>query len=90
MKKASPLQVKNAVKTAGKKSKMTEMERYAKARNAQLKPPAIAMGPVEFHDPHSDLHHLERAAEIKANPTRHRAAMAIAKKKIKSLTSIAK
>jgi hypothetical protein len=94
MKKKSPMQMKKAAPKNDAKGKMdhtsgkgarpkSAMERYADQRNASLR--AAAMMPMMEHDPATDVHHLQKAAEINGDESRKRAARTHAAKKIKML-----
>nr|WKF58825.1 hypothetical protein HUO10_003326 [Paraburkholderia busanensis] len=96
MKKQTPMQMRKEVKPqpkakADKKSQhpMSAMERYAQERAAKSKAAKVPPLTVEMHDPHSDMHTLARAAEIRRNPSRHRAAKTAAKQRIKDLADVA-
>jgi hypothetical protein len=94
--KKTPMQMKKSVKsdpkskqdhTSGKgKRAKSAMEKYADQRNASLQ--AAAVPSLMQHDPQSDLYHLEKAAEIKGDESRHRAAQAHAKKKMARLQKV--
>lgn len=45
--------------------------------------------PMDDYQAESDLHHLTRAHEVKKDPKRHKAAKALARKKIQALQSAA-
>jgi len=47
------------------------------------KKPAAA--PMDDYQAESDLHHLTRAAQVKADPKRHKAAMTLAKKRMQEM-----
>lgn len=42
----------------------------------------------EYYSPEGDLHHLTRAHEVKSNPKRHKAALALAKQKQAAMQAI--
>lgn len=97
MKKQTPMQMrKKEVKSDPKKKAdhksqrpMSAMERYAQERNAKMKASKVPPLTVEIHDAHSDMHTLTRAAEIRRNPSRHRAAKTVAKQRVKDLMDVA-
>lgn len=49
-----------------------------------------AIGMPHDYQAHDDLHHLKRAEEIKSDPKRHRAAVALAAKEKDALGKIAR
>jgi len=70
------------------------MEGYAAKRTAELKKPKAGVSiaevrPMIMHDPEGDLHNLMRAAEVKADGKRHKAAKKIAVEKIRAYKGIA-
>jgi hypothetical protein len=95
MKRKSPMQMKKEVKPDARPKldkkagrPQSAMERYAQEREKKMKDIKTPPMTVEIHDPHSDVMTLTRAAEIRRNPTRHRAAKSAAKQRIKDLSGI--
>lgn len=96
MKRKSPMQMNKATpakKTAKSDAKpkqdkkpgrkLSAMERYANERNANLK---MASEPALMqHDPQSDVYHLQKAAEVRGDESRHRRAREHAAKTVKML-----
>lgn len=69
------------------KLKKDGMAEYAKQRQKTMKKPRQALPIVEarslmMHDPEGDLHHLMRAAEVKADKKRHKAAQDVGRKRL--------
>jgi hypothetical protein len=68
------------------------MEKYAKRRNKQLKSKkaetAAPSPAMPMHEPKYDLDTLTRAEEIRRDASRHRAAMAEARKQRQRLSSV--
>ena len=97
MKRASPMQMRKKEVKPDPKSKADKkgqqpksaMERYAQERAAKAKAAKVPPMVVEMHDPLSDMHTLARAAEIRRDSGRHRAAKNAAKQRIKDLTDVA-
>jgi hypothetical protein len=98
--KKTPMQMRSAAKKEvksdarpkiDKKSQhpASAMERYAQERAQKMKnmktPPMVTV----LHDPDSDVHTLTRAAEIRRNPARHKAAKTVAKQRLKDLADVA-
>lgn len=50
---------------------------------------AAMASPSYDYQAEDDLHHLTRAAEVKADPKRHKAAIAVAQKRIKAMQTAA-
>lgn len=94
MKKQTPMEMRKHAKPAEKKaSAKGSMDSYAKQRAAKPAPKAAmvtSISDMPMHDPESDLHYLTRAEEVKANPHRHKAAKAVAKKRIAALSNVSK
>jgi len=97
MKRASPMQMRKKEVKSDPKPKVDKkgqhpksaMDRYAQERAAKAKSAKVQPLVVEMHDPHSDMHTLARAAEIRRDASRHRAAKNAAKQRIKDLTDVA-
>lgn len=75
------------------KMKKESMDDYAKRRRSEIKmtPPKVSMDiirPMIMHDPEGDLHTLMRAAEVKADKKRHKAAKDTAAKKIGHMKAV--
>lgn len=86
-KRTTPLQAKQGKKQG--------MEGYAAKRQAELKkqakkgPIAIAQAREVFmHDPEGDLHHLMRAAEVKQDKKRHKAAMQVGQQRMRAMQRV--
>lgn len=86
-KRTTPLQAKQGKKQG--------MEGYAAKRQAELKKQA-KKGPISImqarevmmHDPEGDLHHLMRAAEVKADKKRHKAAMQVGQQRMQAMRRV--
>lgn len=94
MKRTSPMKmkIKGPVKTG-----TSAMEMYAGKRNkalkSSIKPPSINIiheTMREMHDPKYDMDTLMRAAEIKANKPRHKAAKTAAHQSLTRLQGVVK
>jgi len=76
------------------KVKKEGMEAYAAKRGKALAQPKLRPVPINgarammMHDPEGDLHHLMRAAEVKADKRRHQAALKVGQERVRAMQRV--